>query len=541
MKIASEKILEESKKRVEENSLWYILLLALFLRLPFIYVNNDGRIYGLWLSYFIDTLRIPYPDHPPLFFILSGTSTYLMEIIRSTYPLSLIVFAAGIVILWHRIERPEIALLGTVITSYIFVVGIGGSFYEAAALPSLLSSIGSVYIVYRLADYLYNRKIAVLSAFFLSLSWWSIVYSRVLLVDGFAAFLVLWSIYEYVRYMDGETQFYRSTLLLAAAFYTKYYTLILAPAIGLYALTRSRDWRDIGRWAVPGIIAGLLFLPWLVSTDFYLFNHFASTHYLLAELPSLAGFLHSYWRLLTPLGLGLVLVSVTRHRKLGPLPYLVFGVPLLFYGTTTYLELASHSLINQSNYMLLALPFLIIMMAAGWIGMFGEEIESGNRTLTLAVTAVGLALLLPILVQTSISLEYDENYEVYRGNLNMVNPGEVRKVSADAPTIHFVYSFERHPTLSRVDAKDYHFRWMNPARARILSDRPKNVTLIFNVERLKDSSSPLVIYSGNQSFERNFTDSTEIVLPLSLDRGFNGLRIEQDAGTPWNTSFSITR
>lgn len=424
---------------------------------------------------------------------------------------------------------------------YAFLAGWVGGFYGAASLSSLFSGLLSIYLLYKLAWYLYDEKTALISSGFLAVSWWHVVYSRVLLIDVFALLLILWAIYENVKYLNKDGSIWKATASLVLAFYSKYYALLLIPILGVYALLRLKR-TDFGnpikltKLLTPLTISVLMFFPWLIGTDFLIFHHHAATYFLFSTFPHISGFLFSYVLLLTPIILILTVLSYKKYREIGYLPYLICVIPFLFYLTYAYLGKASHALVNQANYMLFTLPFLCIMASKGW-ELFEKDL-SGKKKLIFGILIVLLSLF--PLSFSEIKLMYDKNYETYHGNIEMVSPEITKKVTPEALTTRIIYFFQRKPFFSQTDSLPYHLRWVSPTELSILALESKKTTLSWNVLKIEEEPSVLLIKSKDWQKEYIIEEKSSLVsFEFPLEKGFNKLVFlsEPPSGNPLSINF----
>jgi len=59
----------------------------------------------------------------------------------------------------------------------------------------------AIYIIYKLSEVLFEKNVGILASLLLSLSWWHIIYSKIPLIDCFATTLILWGVYEYIKFL----------------------------------------------------------------------------------------------------------------------------------------------------------------------------------------------------------------------------------------------------------------------------------------------------------------------------------------------------
>jgi len=125
-------------------------------------------------------------------------------------------------------------------------------------------------------------------------------------------------------------------------------------------------------------------------------------------------------------------VSLTKNCFL----LLTIFIPTLTYFKYTYIDGTSHTLVNLSNYMLPVLPFIYLFIA--------NQLNFIGRKFNFELSVLLFILLLFSLIFTpmdKIFLEYDKNYKTIKGNLDSVSPEDVKKISFEPPTLHYVYNF----------------------------------------------------------------------------------------------------
>lgn len=123
------------------------------------------------------------------------------------------------------------------------IVGFFGvSLFTGRALSALLG-IGSVFLIFLLADLLFeNKRIALFASLLLSISPWALQVSRGFLIDvNFALFFLLLGIYIFIKFVSSN-KFFWSMIPFSLAFYsfhaTKVFILFLIPVL-LYCFRPS--------------------------------------------------------------------------------------------------------------------------------------------------------------------------------------------------------------------------------------------------------------------------------------------------------------
>ncbi|MDO8429910.1 MAG: glycosyltransferase family 39 protein [bacterium] len=193
------------------------------------YIQNDNQTTPV--QWFTNQSQLPwwtslsFHDHPPLFFIIQQISFNLF----------------------------------------------GDSFF-AARLPSAVSGILAIYLVYLiLKRFFVNPAAPLFAAFLLSISSIHIWISRSSLLEAFQLFLILLNIYYFFRFLDDQRQWRLFGLTLGLAFLTKYTSIFLVPAYGFYLLIFQRDIYKKQNFYLALGLAAILFSPVLIY-NFYLWE-----------------------------------------------------------------------------------------------------------------------------------------------------------------------------------------------------------------------------------------------------------------------------
>ena len=140
----------------------------------------------------------------------------------------------------------------------------GGSPFSVRALSVILGLI-LVYLGFRLSRKLFDERIAIVAALALALSPFQVHYSQEVRMYALLAVLLLGATLAYWRALEGGSLRYwlGFAFLAAAAQYTHTLAGLYLIPLGLTPLWRQQ-WSNLGKTALAGILAGLLYLPWLV-------------------------------------------------------------------------------------------------------------------------------------------------------------------------------------------------------------------------------------------------------------------------------------
>ncbi len=140
----------------------------------------------------------------------------------------------------------------------------GGSPFSVRALSVILGLV-LVYLGYRLSRKLFDERIAIVAALALALSPFQVHYSQEVRMYALLAVLLLGATLAFWRALEGDSLRYwlAFAVLGAAAQYTHTLAGLYLIPLGLTPLWR-RQWSKLGKTALAGLLATLLYLPWLV-------------------------------------------------------------------------------------------------------------------------------------------------------------------------------------------------------------------------------------------------------------------------------------
>ena len=140
----------------------------------------------------------------------------------------------------------------------------GGSPVSVRALSVILGLV-LVYLGYRLSRKLFDERIANVAALTLALSPFQVHYSQEVRMYALLAVLLLGATLAFWRALEGDSLRYwlAFAVLGAAAQYTHTLAGLYLIPLGLTPLWR-RQWSKLGKTALAGLLAILLYLPWLI-------------------------------------------------------------------------------------------------------------------------------------------------------------------------------------------------------------------------------------------------------------------------------------
>ena len=152
-----------------------------------------------------------------------------------------------------------------------FWIELVGTSEIATRLLSVFFGLGSVYFIYRISKSLFNDKVGLISAFFMSLSQYQIYYSQefryysLFLLITLISYFYFLKVLQRKRYSDSVLYVVSSILL----YYTHDFGIFILAAQNLYVLLKIRSLRAIiPGWILSQIIILAAITPRLLSTIF---------------------------------------------------------------------------------------------------------------------------------------------------------------------------------------------------------------------------------------------------------------------------------
>lgn len=151
-----------------------------------------------------------------------------------------------------------------------FWVKIFGPSEFSLRLPSVIFSVISIFMMYKVTKLLFDNKVALISALITSLSIFQIQYSQEARAYSLLVLFTLLSIYFFLR-LEKETKVWDSTLYTfssAILLYTHYFGIFILLAQNLYVLTmlifsKSKIRHDLIVWTISQATVAIIFIPWL--------------------------------------------------------------------------------------------------------------------------------------------------------------------------------------------------------------------------------------------------------------------------------------
>jgi len=151
-------------------------------------------------------------------------------------------------------------------TFFYFWMKLGKSEFWAR-LPSALFGILSIYFIFALTSYIYNKKVGLIAAFILAISRINIYYSQEARVYSFFVFVAIISYYLFLLAIDNKQRKYYTFYLISliVLLYTHYYGIFIVFSQLLYLIWINRKRLNlIKKFLLVYLISFFSFIPWLI-------------------------------------------------------------------------------------------------------------------------------------------------------------------------------------------------------------------------------------------------------------------------------------
>ncbi len=297
----------------------------------------------------------------------------------------------------------------------------------ALRMLSVVIGAATIPLAYLVAQQLFNRRVALASAFLLALAPLHIYYSQELRMYGLVTLLALASVYLQLKMLARKTARAQGIVLTVAyvvvtalAVYTQYFAAFLVAAeiaVVLDLKFRARWKMDLRAWSTPWLAVGALYLAWVIYAGPKLFVYVTNKvgieqyarldpfTYLVQHLVAFAlGHVSEWtwilWGAVFFIALALLGFFAARRYQVGEgnsqfaiyngLAAFYLGVPLAL-GFLVNLVYTFHP-VRYERLLLFALPFFLIYVACGIVALWERE------------RALGIAISGGIVVLCAVSL-----------------------------------------------------------------------------------------------------------------------------------------
>ncbi|MCD4652845.1 DUF2298 domain-containing protein [bacterium] len=263
-----------------------------------------------------------------------------------------------------------------------------GRIVTGRVIAAILSAL-TILVVFKIAYYLYNIKVAYLASAFFTFTVLSIQHGHFMVVDGPQTFLVAWAIYFLVRIAMGDHRrdYYFAGIFIGLAMATKFSTAPIGLAYilaHLLSMTRGRrrgklNWVHWLAGGLTAIVVMSIIMPfWLIDSREFFHDITEQRNMVMgiADLPYTIQFENTtpfiymikqmiFWSLGLPLGLAAFIglgASIRRIWKkpadLGNIVMISFVIPLFYFNGTFFAKFLRYTLVLT--------PFMVIF-AARWL------------------------------------------------------------------------------------------------------------------------------------------------------------------------------
>lgn len=231
---------------------------------------------------------------------------------------------------------------------FIFIFGLSEF---STRLPSVFFGIITIIFLYLLIKELFNKRIALLSAFIASTMPWLLHYNRTAFeLNSYIAFFII-SLYLFIKSIKHRTYFIPACVSLALSIYTYYPTILIIPMLllGILFIYRkiflSRKKYFFAGFAAFTIICIPMLSSFLTGQGTARFNAVSVFSAKLSFTGTVSRIIHNYLFQLSPT----LLISgeptfITRHFTGGLTPILPITLPFIFVGLAhTFLTIQKRS------------------------------------------------------------------------------------------------------------------------------------------------------------------------------------------------------
>ncbi len=328
----------------------------------------------------------------------------------------------------------------------------------ALRFASVVTGVLLVAPVATLGRTLFNARLGVIAAFLIAVNPYQIFYAQdarsypLVTLLGMLSTISLWRALKQARWRDWIVY----GLIVLGAMYTHYSAALVVMFQGSFVAWDSwRQHRFPWRYATVGIVAGLLFLPWLLSIQQLLIGY--------RGYGETVGIADSLWRPLTAFAGGQLLGSeIAWANAFLFLPFLCLGaiglwgkrrsaaLLLLLYLLVPLVGVYIASQLKpvfDERYLIIASPAFYLLIGAGWVWLLDLRRD------WLAVTS--LILFSALLISGGVALSnyyYNPQFaksppwrEILDYIAHEARPGDALIYTAPLPTIQY-YNEDRLPT-----------------------------------------------------------------------------------------------
>lgn len=344
----------------------------------------------------------------------------------------------------------EFPLINAVLAQVIKTTG--WDLVLVSRLASVLTSLGTLFVLFKLVKEISGQKVAFYAALTFALMPYAIFYSRVILPEPYLLFFSTLSLWQFYLYLEQKkpTQYLFSSLALALAFLLKPFVVFLAPVF-LALLWQKRDQQLLKDWKlylypILALLPVLFWRKWILNfpagipVSDWLYNS-----NLIRFRP--AWFRWLFYERLTKLFLGLtgvffILANLLKWKK---------SPDLLIYGSWAagillYFSVIATGNVQHDYYQNLALPLICIAVGRG-VFLLNDFLKKKLKNAKLSSFLLSLLLLSSWLIAwKNLHGYYNINHWEYleAGQaINQLTPKDSLVIAPAMGDTHFLFQSNR--------------------------------------------------------------------------------------------------
>lgn len=268
-----------------------------------------------------------------------------------------------------------------------------------ARLVSIIFSLGSLIFLYLIANYYYDQKVGLLSAFFFAVLPYNIYYSRVILPESMIVFWTLGMIWWAVKWLKNEkfSNYFFFLVFSAVSFSQKSFPLFLV--LPLFYLFLNKYKKKIFLqpklyfWLIFSFLPLVVWRWWIgnypegIPANYWLLNQgdirFKGAFFYWIFAKRIGELILGYW--------GLPLLVLGLIRKWGRENWFVYFWILAIF---IYISVFAAGNVTHDYYQIPLIPVLCIFLAKGANFLLFEKMENFNKSLCRLVFVCCLLMML---------------------------------------------------------------------------------------------------------------------------------------------------
>src|SRR3989338_3367720 len=319
--------------------------------------------------------------------------------------------------LWEA-SRP---LAWPLITGFFWKLGFGILFFR---ILSLFFAVACIYLVYSIAENIFNRKIALFSALFLAFSPTFYFFSTSMLSEMPSLFFALLSVYFFIN-----KKYFFAGLLSGIAFMARFLQLFVFMALFIILLSYFRKDRQFFKYISKFLIGFLIILTPYLTLNYILYSNALYPFILQKFLTENTGFVfhQPFWFYFLSLlkenylliasipGFYFLMKSMKNHKK--------SAIALIFLAYFIFLSFIRH---KEMRIFMIAMPYLYIILAFSLDHVI-KKIKLKNTLFRLFIILIFSIWLL----QSFANIYFLEYNEINTKNKHQIFQDYLEKENAD--------------------------------------------------------------------------------------------------------------